>query len=106
MKLTPFRFYRIYYLALPISPSYRPDCVYAPAKAMQLHRLRAHTPANEAADSTKSVSTGPDARNQPDWCRDSTSIQYFWTGEALGADSQQILMKILRIIILIYINYP
>ena len=43
----------IYYLSLPISPSYRPDCVYAPAKAMQLHRLRAHTPANEAADSNK-----------------------------------------------------
>ena len=70
---------------------------------MQLHRLRAHTQANEAADSSKSVSTGPDARNQPDWCRNSTSIHYFWTGEALGADSQQILMKILQIIILIYI---
>ena len=41
---------------------------------------------------------------EPDWCRDSTSIQYFWTGDqALGADSQQILKKIPRIIILLYI---
>ena len=41
---------------------------------------------------------------EPDWCRNSTSIQYFWTGDqALQADSQQILRKILRIIILLYI---
>ena len=37
-----------------------------------------------------------------DWCRDSTSIQYFWTGEALGP-ILKILRKILRIIILLYI---
>ena len=99
---------------------------------MQLQRLCAHTPANEAADSTKSVSTEPDARNQPDWCRDSTTIQYLWTGEALAADLvsnlqtpsrtlvgcdlesgcsrlglilKKILRKILRIIIII-IYYP
>ena len=33
-----------YYLSLPISPSHRPDCVYTPAKAMQVHRQRAHVP--------------------------------------------------------------
>ena len=41
---------------------------------------------------------------EPDWCSDSTSIQYFWTGnQTLETDSQKKLKKILKIIILLYI---